>query len=66
MTLELRSPLHPLYTGERKPKGSAKDDADCWELYRLKHPDYVEEVPVVKETELTNIPDYLNRSKEAK
>ena len=39
MTLELRAPLHPLYTGKRKPKGSAASDPDCLELYGLKHPE---------------------------
>ena len=39
MTLELRSPIHPLYTGKRKPKGSAFSDPDCWELYWLIHPE---------------------------
>lgn len=39
MTLELRSPKFPMYTGKRKPKGAAASDPDCLELYRLKHLD---------------------------
>ncbi len=67
MALELRSPNHPQYTGTRKPKGSAVDDADCWELYRLKHPEAdVEEVVGVVENEdkLTDIPEFLERKPE--
>jgi len=62
MTLELRSPKHPFYTGQRKPNRKSKDDPDCWELYRLKHPEY----SVDKEESLTDIPNFLDKTKEAK
>jgi len=47
MALVLRCEKHPAYTGKRKPKGSAKLDPDCWELYEMLHPPVVEGPPAV-------------------